>query len=74
MNEQRRKVFLDRYALRDTTGQQIETDPAQMWDRVAAAIATTETERIEFRNLLDNFRFVPGGRIRCRDEHRSYVL
>lgn len=48
----------------------LETDPAQMMDRVAAGIAATEatpelqtewTER--FRWLLDDFKFVPGGRI-----------
>lgn len=48
----------------------LETDPAQMMDRVAAGIASTEktpelqaewTER--FRWLLDDFKFVPGGRI-----------
>ncbi len=47
----------------------IETDPAQMMDRVAAGIAELEpeaqrkewTER--FRWLLDDWKFVPGGRI-----------
>ncbi len=48
----------------------LETDPAQMMDRVAAGIAATEgtpelqaawTER--FRWLLDDFKFVPAGRI-----------
>lgn len=48
----------------------IETDPAQMMDRVAAGIASIEkspelqaewTEK--FRWLLDDWKFVPGGRI-----------
>ncbi len=48
----------------------LETDPAQMMDRVAAGIAAVEkntklrkiwTER--FRWLLDDWRFVPAGRI-----------
>lgn len=48
----------------------LETDPSQMMDRVAAGIASVETtpelralwtER--FRWLLDDWKFVPGGRI-----------
>ena len=48
----------------------LETDPSQMMDRVAAGIAAVEatpelralwTER--FRWLLDDWKFVPGGRI-----------
>ncbi len=48
----------------------LETDPAQMMDRVAAGIAQVEadeTKRAEwtekFRWLLDDFKFVPAGRI-----------
>ncbi|MDX1996011.1 MAG: LAGLIDADG family homing endonuclease [bacterium] len=48
----------------------LETDPAQMMDRVAAGIAgvetTPETQREwteKFRWLLDDWKFVPGGRI-----------
>lgn len=64
------KVFMDRYALRNTDGVQVESSPAQMWDRVAKAIAQverTEDERegweTAFRGILDDFKFVPGGRI-----------
>lgn len=48
----------------------LETSPTQMWDRVARAIASvepTEEKRAHwagrFREALDGFRFVPGGRI-----------
>lgn len=62
-NDQREKVFLDRYALKDTSGNPVETNVSQMWDRVAAAIGDTDDERRDFRRLLDRFKFVPGGRI-----------
>lgn len=48
----------------------LETEPAQMWDRLAAAVASveqTEEKRAEweakFRALLDDWKLVPGGRI-----------
>ncbi len=48
----------------------LETDPTQMWDRVARAIAAvegTEEKRAyweeRFRWAMDGFKFVPGGRI-----------
>jgi len=66
----RQKVFTDRYALKDESGQPIEHYPEQMWERVARGIASVEktdelrrfwTER--FYESLKDFRFVPGGRI-----------
>lgn len=63
MNDQRRAVFLNRYALRNTAGETIETDPAEMWVRVANAIGQTDPERKAFTELLWDFKFVPGGRI-----------
>lgn len=56
-------IFKDRYALPG------EEHPEQMWDRVARAVAEAELEqdrpqiRDAFRNLLSDFKFVPGGRI-----------
>ncbi len=48
----------------------LETDPAQMMDRVAAGIAQVEADEAKraewtekFRWLLDDFKFVPAGRI-----------
>ncbi|MEL6527905.1 MAG: ribonucleoside-diphosphate reductase, adenosylcobalamin-dependent, partial [Chloroflexota bacterium] len=48
----------------------LETDPAQMMDRVARGVAEIEaTQQLQhdwqkqFRWMLDDWRFVPGGRI-----------
>ncbi len=69
-DEIRTRVFFEKYALKDGSGKVIETLPAQMWTRVANAIAQaepTEQKRMEweekFRWLLADFRFLPGGRI-----------
>jgi len=63
MNEQRKTVFLDRYALKDDDGQPLESDPSEMWARVAHGVAQTDEECDAFRELLRDFKFVPGGRI-----------
>jgi len=62
-NEQRQAIFQDRYALKE--GKRIkETNPNQMLDRVARALAFNDAEAKEFRyDLLDEFRFLPAGRI-----------
>lgn len=64
-NEQRATVFLDRYAKKGADGNPVEFTPEEMWDRVATAIARVEDpeQRVKFRRLLDDFKFVPGGRI-----------
>ncbi len=66
----RQKVFMDRYSLKDASGQPLEFYPEQMWARVARGIAsveTTEEKRAEwekrFYDTLADFQFVPGGRI-----------
>lgn len=66
----RKKVFDDRYALKDRSGNQVEHSPEEMWRRVAngiAAIESTPEKRQywanEFYKALENFQFVPGGRI-----------
>ncbi len=63
-------VFFDRYTLKDATGKRMEDAPEQMWHRVAKAIANvekTDTRKQEweekFYSVLENFDFVPGGRI-----------
>lgn len=63
-------VFFDRYALKDATGQRIENTPEEMWHRVAKAIAGVEKTEVKqqeweekFYNVLNNFDFIPGGRI-----------
>jgi len=64
------RVFLDRYALKDSAGRTLERTPAEMWRRVSDAIAavqpTPELQRAwaeRFEAALRGFRFVPGGRI-----------
>jgi ribonucleoside-diphosphate reductase alpha chain len=66
----RQKVFMDRYSLKDASGQPLEFAPEHLWARVArgiAAIEPTEEKRAEwekrFYEALSDFQFVPGGRI-----------
>jgi ribonucleoside-diphosphate reductase alpha chain len=62
------KVLVDKYFLCNN-GIYYESTPAQMWDRLATAIATAEApdkqpELVEqFRHTLDDFKFVPAGRV-----------
>jgi ribonucleoside-diphosphate reductase alpha chain len=56
-------IFMDRYALRDETGQQVESAPEEMFSRVAKAYADNVNEELDFYDILDGFKFVPGGRI-----------
>lgn len=62
-NEQRAKVFLDRYAKKEEHGVPVETTPDEMWLRVADAIGDDLTQCARFLDLLRGFKFVPGGRI-----------
>ncbi|MFL5653213.1 MAG: ribonucleotide reductase N-terminal alpha domain-containing protein, partial [Ktedonobacteraceae bacterium] len=66
----RQKVFMDRYSLKDASGQPLEFYPEQLWARVARGIAAVEpTEEKQaywekrFYEALSDFQFVPGGRI-----------
>src|SRR5256886_113477 len=66
----RQKVFMDRYSLKDPSGQPLEFYPEQLWARVARGIASVEeTEELRevwekrFFEALADFQFVPGGRI-----------
>lgn len=65
----RQKVFLDRYALKDESGEPIEKTPEEMWRRVAHAIAAVEPKRErshweeQFFGAMNDFVLVPGGRI-----------
>jgi ribonucleotide reductase alpha subunit len=66
LSEHRQKVFLDRYSVKDEGGEPVEHDVTQMWERVAVAAAKNEQSRSwqdRFANLLEDFKFVPGGRI-----------
>jgi ribonucleoside-diphosphate reductase alpha chain len=66
----RQKVFMDRYSLKDPSGQPLEYYPEQLWERVArgiAAVEKTDEKKADwekrFYDILNNFQFVPGGRI-----------
>ena len=68
-DELRARVFYEKYALRDISGKQVEKTPDKMWLRVAKELASVEvTSKKEewtdkFYWLLEDFKFVPGGRI-----------
>ncbi|HLY23927.1 MAG TPA: LAGLIDADG family homing endonuclease [bacterium] len=69
-DELRARVFYDKYALRDPDGRVLEPTPVEMWRRIANGLASVEPttqarERYagEFYWLMENFRFIPGGRI-----------
>ncbi|MHB1829855.1 MAG: TSCPD domain-containing protein [Candidatus Micrarchaeaceae archaeon] len=66
----RSRVFFEKYALKDDHGRTVETTPQQMWERVAREIGGTELSEekkkewtAKFMWLLQDFRFLPGGRI-----------
>ena len=65
----RQKVFLDRYALKGEEGELLEQTPEEMWARVSKGIAKQEKKpnqakwEKEFYRVLEDFKFVPGGRI-----------
>lgn len=59
--------FLWRTRYCDVTAAPAETNIADTWDRVARSVAVAERNPSDwqerFRNLLEDFRFLPGGRI-----------
>src|SRR5207248_3558107 len=66
----RQKVFMDRYSLKDASGQPLEFYPEHLWARVARGIAAVEPAEEKrthwekrFYEALSDFQFVPGGRI-----------
>src|SRR5206468_12029087 len=65
----RARIFYEKYALRNSENGPVEKLPEQMWTRLAGALASVERPEkreeweINFRWLLSDFRFVPGGRI-----------
>jgi ribonucleoside-diphosphate reductase alpha chain len=69
-DELRVRCFLDKYALRNLAGKVVEKTPLEMWERVAREIASVELDAKKRRDwekrfywLLEDFRFIPGGRI-----------
>ena len=63
LTKDQRDVFLDRYSRKNSFGDATEHTPEQMWQRVADAVANDVVESEDFYGILENFRFVPGGRI-----------
>ena len=68
-DELRIRIFLDKYALKGEKGEILERIPPEMWRRIAREIASVEApdRRDEWEKrfywLLEDFRFIPGGRI-----------
>jgi ribonucleoside-diphosphate reductase alpha chain len=69
-DELRARVFYEKYALRDADGRQIEKTPDELWRRVATELSSPEIGEekrkewtTKFYWLLQDWRFVPGGRI-----------
>ncbi|MCW1292396.1 MAG: adenosylcobalamin-dependent ribonucleoside-diphosphate reductase [Candidatus Rehaiarchaeum fermentans] len=66
-DEFRARVFYEKYALRDKDGSYLEKTPVETWKRTASEIASVEKDKEtwseKFYWLLEDFKFVPGGRI-----------
>jgi ribonucleoside-diphosphate reductase alpha chain len=62
-DEQRRDVFLDRYAARRADGTLAEDEPSAMWARVSSAVGCNPYQGLRFFEALADWRFVPSGRI-----------
>lgn len=66
-DELRARVFYEKYALRDYEGKVVEKTPPEMWTRVSREVASVERRKEEWAKkflwLLEDFKFIPGGRI-----------
>lgn len=67
---------MDRYALKDASGDVSETKPEEMWQRIAGDLASNSMERDLFAELLEDWKFVPSGRILAggRTMYNCFVL
>lgn len=65
--EDRKNIFYDRYALKSHGGVLLENTPEEMWLRVAKATSDNQQEQNMFYGILENFQFVPSGRILAGD-------
>jgi len=62
------KILVEKYLLYDQERKMsLESSPEQMWDRLSIEAAKIENDAKkwtkDYRNLLDDWKFVPGGRI-----------
>jgi ribonucleoside-diphosphate reductase alpha chain len=69
-DEIRARVFYEKYALRDDNNNIYERLPSEMWSRIAKEISSMEADDArksewneKFLWLMQDFKFVPGGRI-----------
>ncbi len=69
-DEIRARVFYEKYTLKDESRTVLEKLPTEMWERIAKAMAGVEFDDArrsewyeKFMWLLEDFRFIPGGRI-----------
>jgi len=58
----RQKILEDRYALKDEKGNLLERKIEDIWDRISNFVGTNTEEKKAFREILEDFKFVPGGR------------
>lgn len=63
MNQQSKDVFFDRYALKDSQGNFLETCYDQSAKRLADKFGLNEDEHMDYFDMLKSFNFIPGGRI-----------
>ena len=63
LTELQNHYWADRYALKGPDGENIEDSIEETWLRVAQAISDNDSETVAFYDLLQDFSFVPGGRI-----------
>ncbi len=61
------RIFYEKYAIKDIDGNIIEKTPVEMWKRLAKEISSVEKDQKTYEEkffwLLNDFKFVPGGRI-----------
>ncbi len=81
-DELRARIFYEKYSLSDLEGNREEKVPTEMWKRIARELASVEKEdkrkdiEDNFYWLLENFKFVPGGRILfgAGSKHKATLL
>lgn len=61
-------IWTMKYQLKDARGEPVDATVEETWDRVARTLADVEGDRApywarQFREALDDFRFLPAGRI-----------
>jgi ribonucleoside-diphosphate reductase alpha chain len=68
-DELRSRIFYEKYSLSDLEGNRTEKTPIEMWKRISRELASVEKDdkkkdiENNFYWLLEDFKFVPGGRI-----------